>query len=291
MTLGQKIRQARIERGLTQKQLVGEHITRNMLSKIENDSATPSVRTLEYLASRLGVSPGYFMNDLAYSDGSSPDGLDEMRSAYRQGDYAGCIRLLEEARTQSTTDEGYLLHTLAAAGAARAALREGDARAAKEYADAADYYNKEGLYYSPELDAEMSLILAECALALDLSEFEENISEFERAAGTISLTPRYELARAEYLLRTGETELAARILDGMDGASEDRSGRVRYLMGLRLMAEGDLQRAREELHAAEAAAPRARLPRIYEALERCYRELEDYKQAYLYASKRLNALE
>ena len=33
------------------------------------------------------------------------------------------------------------------------------------------------------------------------------------------------------------------------------------------------------------------LPRIYEALERCYRELEDYKQAYLYASKRLNALE
>ena len=39
MTLGQKIRSARIERGMTQKELVGDHITRNMLSRIENDSA------------------------------------------------------------------------------------------------------------------------------------------------------------------------------------------------------------------------------------------------------------
>ena len=83
------LRKLRTDKGLTQKQLVGEHITRNMLSKIENDSATPSVRTLEYLASRLGVSPGYFMSDMTYSDGTSPDGLDEMREAYRQKDYAG----------------------------------------------------------------------------------------------------------------------------------------------------------------------------------------------------------
>ena len=86
MTLGQRIRQARIDRGLTQKQLVGDHITRNMLSKIENDSATPSVRTLEYIASRLSLPAGFFMAGESYSDGTSPDGLDEMRAAYRSGD-------------------------------------------------------------------------------------------------------------------------------------------------------------------------------------------------------------
>ena len=291
MTLGQKIRQARIERGLTQKQLVGEHITRNMLSKIENDSATPSVRTLEYLASRLGVSPGYFMSDMTYSDGTSPDGLDEMREAYRQKDYAGCIRLLESARTQSTTDEGYLLHTLAAACAARDAIRDGDAKTAREYADAADYYNKEGLYYSPEIDAEMSLILAECALDTELAEFEENISEYERAEKSISLSQRYYLARAEYLLRTGETELAARILDNMGEPGEEYAPRAAYLTGLRLMGEGQLESARETLLRAEESSPKSQLPRIYAALEMCYRELEDYKQAYHYASKRLSALE
>ena len=104
MTLGQKIKQARIVKGLTQKELVGNHITRNMLSKIENDSATPSVRTLEYLADKLGLPAGYFMSDSHYSDGSSPDGLDEMRRAYREARYIDCINLLEESPSAATTD-------------------------------------------------------------------------------------------------------------------------------------------------------------------------------------------
>ena len=58
MTLGEKLRRTRQERGLTQKQLAGERITRNMLSQIENDLAQPSMRTLEYLADALGVEAG-----------------------------------------------------------------------------------------------------------------------------------------------------------------------------------------------------------------------------------------
>ena len=50
MTLGQKVRQARIRAGLTQEQAAGGRITRNMLSLIENDLSAPSMKTLEYLA-------------------------------------------------------------------------------------------------------------------------------------------------------------------------------------------------------------------------------------------------
>ena len=57
MNLGEKIKAARLERHMTQKDVVGDYITRNMLSKIENGSATPSVKTLEYLAGALGL-PG-----------------------------------------------------------------------------------------------------------------------------------------------------------------------------------------------------------------------------------------
>ena len=53
MTLGQTLKQARLARGMTQAQVVGERITRNMLSQIENDQASPSVGTLEYLAAVL----------------------------------------------------------------------------------------------------------------------------------------------------------------------------------------------------------------------------------------------
>ena len=50
MHLGEKIRQARLEAGLSQRQLCGETITRNMLSQIENGSANPSMATLRFLA-------------------------------------------------------------------------------------------------------------------------------------------------------------------------------------------------------------------------------------------------
>ena len=39
--LGQRIRQARQEAGLSQRQLCGETITRNMLSQIESGKARP----------------------------------------------------------------------------------------------------------------------------------------------------------------------------------------------------------------------------------------------------------
>ena len=43
MELGEKLRQARMEAGLSQRQLCGDVITRNMLSQIENGAARPSM--------------------------------------------------------------------------------------------------------------------------------------------------------------------------------------------------------------------------------------------------------
>ena len=214
MTLGQKIRSARIERGLTQKQLVGDQITRNMLSRIENDSATPSMRTLEYLASRLGLPASRFMEDGRWSESNIPDGLDEMRRAYREQRWQDCLDLLE-ASPAGTSDEGYLLRSLAALSAARTALGKQDYDGARQYADSADYYNRQGLYYSAETDAEMSLILAECALELDENEFEENAAEFERAVASIRFDGRYALAKAEHLIHIGEPELCIGVLKGI----------------------------------------------------------------------------
>lgn len=58
--IGSRIRELRIAAKLTQAELAGDFITRNMLSKIENGNAVPSLQTIEYLAQRLNISPGYF---------------------------------------------------------------------------------------------------------------------------------------------------------------------------------------------------------------------------------------
>lgn len=63
MALGEKLRQARREAGLSQRQLCGERITRNMLSQIENGSATPSVDTLCFLAESLGRPVSWFLEE------------------------------------------------------------------------------------------------------------------------------------------------------------------------------------------------------------------------------------
>ena len=63
MNIGNKIKHLRTELGLTQQQLSGDKITRNMLSCIESGKALPSLETLLYIAERLSVPPSYLLSD------------------------------------------------------------------------------------------------------------------------------------------------------------------------------------------------------------------------------------
>lgn len=181
MTLGQKIKEARIQQGRTQKELVGDAITRNMLSKIENDSAAPSVRTLEYLAGALNLPTGYFLSDASAPTAPIPDGLDEARAAFRAKKWLDCLAALDADPQAGASDEGYLLHARAGAMAARDALEQGDYALARELAEPAQYYNQEGMYYARALDAELALILGECLLRLSEEGYEEQRAAFLRA--------------------------------------------------------------------------------------------------------------
>ena len=67
MTLGQKLRALRKQKKMTQSALAGTEITRNMLSRIENDDALPSLPTLLYLADRLRVPAGNLLGLLFFS--------------------------------------------------------------------------------------------------------------------------------------------------------------------------------------------------------------------------------
>lgn len=53
--IGKIIKEARLAKKMTQNEVVGTFITRNMLSQIESGSAMPSVKTLEYLCRVLDI--------------------------------------------------------------------------------------------------------------------------------------------------------------------------------------------------------------------------------------------
>ena len=64
MTLGQKIKKLRIEKGLTQKDLADQlHVTFQTVSKWENDENEPDVSTLRELAKLFGCSLDYLLSE------------------------------------------------------------------------------------------------------------------------------------------------------------------------------------------------------------------------------------
>lgn len=60
-SIGEKIREERLKKNLTQASLAEGAISRNMLSLIEKGKALPSLETLEHIANILDLPAGYFL--------------------------------------------------------------------------------------------------------------------------------------------------------------------------------------------------------------------------------------
>lgn len=62
-SLGDRIKTLRKELKMTQTDLAGSEMTKSMLSQIENNLAMPSMKNLQYIASKLGKPMSYFLED------------------------------------------------------------------------------------------------------------------------------------------------------------------------------------------------------------------------------------
>lgn len=259
MELGERLKKARLEAGLSQRQLCGDVITRNMLSLIENGSARPSMDTLQYLAARLGRSVSWFLEEDAVL---SPNQA-LMAQARDSENREEVLALLKQYRGPDAVfdREKKLLETLAVLALAEAALAQGRERYAGELLENLEIKGED--YCAPELNRRKLLLLAKTGrkVAAELPSLDEEL-----------------LLRAEDALGCGDQERAARLLD----AAEDRgSPRWNFLRGEIYLALGQYAPAAACYHKAEDTWPEKTASR----LERCYRELEDFKMAYLYACK------
>ena len=106
MELGEKLKQARLDAGLSQRQLCGDTITRNMLSLIENGSGRPSMDTLTVLASRLGKPVSFFLGEDEVKSSKEQrlelhlEQLEQARRAVAEGKLLYCAELLDRMEIQ-----------------------------------------------------------------------------------------------------------------------------------------------------------------------------------------------
>ena len=253
MTIGEKIRLARQEAGLSQRQLCGQQVTRNMLSQIENGSARPSVDTLTYFAAQLGKPVSYFLDEDSLSSPNQAI-MASARAAYAAHDFDGALTALKNYRSPDEIfdAEKGLLQNLCLLSAARQAQQRGQTPLSRQLLDRVD---KKNLYY-PAVHREHHL-----------------------AMGIVPpVDDRELLLRAENALSSGDAPRALTYL----AAVEDRENEHwNLLCGNVYFGRGDYQNAVPYLQKAQNADPKGCLS----ALEVCYRELSDFENAYRCACK------
>ena len=260
MELGQKIRQARLEAGLSQRQLCGETITRNMLSLIENGAARPSMDTLQYLADRLGKAVSYFLEEQVVT---SPNQvcMEQARACWKAGNAAGTLEALSGFRQPDAifSEEQGLLSFLALVTLATEALAQRRLPYARTLLDRAG--EAQSIYLTEDLHRSRKLLLAQ------LGE-ESSLPSDDPAL----------LIRAQLALNRQDVQRALALLD----AAEDKAApRWALLQGNALLALGRYQEAADALRLAEGSYPE----QVWPGLEQCSRELGDFRMAYEYACR------
>ncbi len=264
--LGRRLKEARLEAGLSQRQLGGEKLTRNMLSLIENGAAAPSLDTLSYLAARLGKPVSYFLEEQTVTS-PNQEAMSRARAAYQRGDAPETLAALEGYREPDPVfDQEYrLLSALSRMDLAQAAVAQGRRPYAVALLDQAARAGEQCAYFGP-WKGRLLLLLAQAD--------PERIPEAARALPSLD-PPLLLLAQAA--MDGGDPVRCAACLD----AALDREGPDwNLLRGQAYLAQGNFEAAAKCLHLAEDSRPAA-VP----LLEQCYRELGDYKMAYFYACK------
>ena len=261
MELGQRLRQARLEAGLSQRQLCGDAITRNMLSLIENGSAQPSMDTLRYLAARLDRPMGYFLEEQAVT---SPN--QAIMAAAREASAQQALELLKDYRTPDPVfdPERYLLEALCNLTAAEHALEAGKPGLAATLLVRAAQAGEQTPYYTPELE-QRRLLLCHKAKTMPASAL----------AALLPDNTEELLLRAETALEQGALSKAQALLD----AAPTQTDTWHFLQAEIYYVNQEFAQA--ATHYQLAAPSKA----IYARLETCYRELRDFEKAYDYACK------
>lgn len=254
MDIGKRLRQARLEAGLSQRQLCGDAITRNMLSLIENGSARPSMDTLAYLAEQLGKPISFFLEETPALSANAAC-MENARAAYAKGEFADAETFLQKycGPDGAMDNEFGLLKTLVLLSLAEAALDR--PIYAKELLKEAGVAMGRTCYATRELEQRRLLLLSE------VSQAPVELPEDDRPL----------LCRAQNALKEGN---GARCVALLEACEDHQSPRWHYLRAEAAFALEDYAQAAE--HYPQDC---------YAKLEACYRNLGDYKMAYEYACK------
>ena len=292
MNIGERIRELRISKLMTQADLAGDRITRNMLSCIENGSANPSLSTIIYIAGRLGVPAGFLLaeqgDEMAYRKMSN---LSNIKKAYTTGDVQSC-RSLCLSGCPEPDDEISLLLANCDAEIAAEEFWSGRLRSSCRFFDEALSYAEKTIYSTDAIEAEIRVYF----------RFMERIShtlysdllDEEKALSVKSNSIISKYLDALDALDCNDTSVAHALIEELSQADENSFFKA-HLQNKLLIIQKNYKQAQKALQQLlqdnETPLNKIELYTVLGDLEICCRENEDYKNAYRYASEKVELVE
>lgn len=285
MNLGEKIRSLRQAKLMTQSELAGTKITRNMLSCIENGKSQPSISTIFYLAERLGVSVGFLLaeerDELLYR---KMNNFENIKKAFREQNWESC-RSLCRSVSEEPDDELCMILAQSDLGIAEETFWSGKLRKACRFFDEALAYAEKTVYPQPQIKAVTGVyfrLMRHISSTLFLENFEE-----EKESPLVLQTPFARYLDALEAMDEGDLSLAEQF-------SKEREGQSFFAVHLRVkchLARREYEEAKALLqgllNATEPLLNEVELYLVLSDLETVCRETEDYKGAYRYANERI----
>lgn len=274
--LGQKIKRLRKKMGLTQSELVGTKITRNMLSSIESGVANPSLETLEYIADRLSVSVSYLISeDEDLLTFEKKESMDLIYRAYLGKNYAACIRLIN---SMSDIDDelAFLL--------ASSYLEMGENNVSSGSLISASKNLEEAIRYTEKTRLDTSGIEAKAHILLSIAKnIQSPLLEFDSNKYTSALMRSCNFELYKYLTQDFSYSFTTPAFSLHIEAKALIKGR-NYQDAIKLLLNAQ-EITKEDSYNAFLIFG------IYTDLEYCYKQLYNYEKAYLYSTKRITLLE
>ena len=289
MNIGEKIKKLRNEKFMTQSQLAGIEITRNMLSRIENGAALPSLGTVKYLAARLNVPAGYLIggpeDERIYKKNTE---LKEIKKAYKSKNYAICLDMCKKSGLEDE-DEIMLIMAESAFAAAEEEFGEGKLREACRLFDEAAEYVGRTAYYAEQIKSGAAVYfryMQRISATLSSNMFDEAQVFCAPAFGNEFCL--YASALAE--IENNENYLASTFIE--------KYGK-NNVYSLHLSALGDMRgRLFVSAHAklirmlkADVKIPEPVLYFVFSDIEVCSKEIGDYKGAYEYSHNKASIIQ
>ena len=295
MNIGKKIKNLRTEKLMTQSELAGSEITRNMLSRIENEAALPSIGTVLYLAERLGVPAGYLLSEgdeeFTYNKTSA---MKNIKKAYIDKRYELCRDICLEA-FDSFDDELELIMVDSCLGIAEECMRNGYLHDACNYLDEALRHAEKTVYNTVTQKNSISVLFSLLkVLSPSLDSYEIDTDSDLRLINPTMFDGVF-CKYVSVLLNMNKYEIfASEYDDNVDALDECDRPYVYHLGARKCILKKDFKGALKLLDKVMNSKIGAQKLLLYFAcsdMEICCRETDNYKGAYEFSQNKIEILE